>query len=156
MKQNYQSCMTVNCDIPTAYKALTTGIPEWWSVDYTGASVKPGDEFTVRFDKTHISLRLEETKEEEKIVWLCFDTYQDIPVADKTEWIGTSIIWELEPQGTSTKITMTHPGLTEDFECYAICVKGWTFFMHGSLRTYLNTQKGTPYADVQILGYLKS
>lgn len=148
--------MTVNCDLQTAFHALTAGIPQWWSVDYTGAAAKPGDEFAVRFDKSYYSLLVEEIKGEEKIIWRTIDCYQDLPIGDKTEWIGTTIIWELQPENVSTKITLTHVGLTEDFDCYASCVKGWTFFLHGSLRSFLNGQKGTPYADVRSLEFLKS
>jgi len=53
------------------------------------------------------------------------------------------IIWEIVPDSQNTKLNLTHEGVTSDFECYPVCIKGWDFFLQ-SLFELLVNGKGMP------------
>lgn len=83
-----------------------------------------------------------------KLVWQCIDSYIDIQeFNNKSEWKGTKIAWEIIPEKTTITLSLTHIGLTLDFECYTECEKGWTFFLTESLYNLLTVNKGLPYTS---------
>lgn len=129
------------------FKALTEEISLWWSTVYSGEAKKAGDQFRVEFNKTFMEFTIEEAAAN-KIVWLCTDIYNDIPQAEnKTEWIGTRVIWEIQPvTESSAQITLTHDGLTPELECFEICEGGWNFYF-GSLLSLLNKGKGMAFPN---------
>ena len=124
--------MAVNASPEAIYSTLTEGVPVWWSQDFKGASAKVGDEFTVRFTgQNMIRMRITELVPNKKVTWLCTDFYIDVPVhlEDKKEWIGTQVIWEISTEGGSTRLDMTHDGLTPEFECWQFCEGGWNRYV---------------------------
>jgi uncharacterized protein YndB with AHSA1/START domain len=66
------------------------------------------------------------------------------PTAHVTEWLGTTIEFDLAPVGTGTELTFRHVGLTPRLECWDDCFSGWTHFM-ASIQSYTETGTGTPF-----------
>ena len=66
-------------------------------------------------------------------------------VADKTEWTGTRIRFEISPEGERTRIRFTHAGLVPTSECFGACSDAWGAYINGSLRDLI-TAGGRPSA----------
>ena len=60
---------------------------------------------------------------------------------DKTEWIGTDIIFDIAKKGDKTEVRFTHMGLVPQLECFDSCSNGWSFYISGSLRDLITTGK---------------
>lgn len=123
-------------------------IPLWWSEMFEGIANKPGGRFTVRFGPSvHKTSVVEEIIPNRRIAWNVVNAYVDIPeLNDKTEWIGTRIIWEISPKETGCELRFAHIGLTPDIECYTICESGWNNFLQ-SLIAYATSGAGAPYKE---------
>ncbi|PXW14922.1 activator of Hsp90 ATPase-like protein [Chryseobacterium sp. CBTAP 102] len=144
--ENYMHILEVNTTADKVYYALTYEIPLWWTELFEGSSSKVGNLFTIRFgDQIHKTMRVEELTHNTKIVWLVEDSLIALPeLNNQTEWIGTTIVWEIKEKKEIIQIKLTHIGLNPDIECYEICSGGWLQFL-GSLKKFLETGKGTPY-----------
>lgn len=61
------------------------------------------------------------------------------------QWTGTSVTWRLTPIQNGTKVSFTHEGFAPPVdEAYLGPVRGnWDYFLN-SLKSYLETGKGTP------------
>jgi hypothetical protein len=142
-KQDYNASITVNVTVKEAFQSITS-VSKWWTEDLEGSSQKLNDEFTVRFDDVHVSKqKLVEVIPDKKVVWLVTDSNLNF-VEDKHEWTNTKISFEISNQDNKTKINFTHFGLAPHVECYDGCVKGWDYFIKGSLFKLLTEGKGTP------------
>ena len=60
------------------------------------------------------------------------------------EWEGTTMVFELAPDGAGTELSFRHNGLTPALECYGNCSAGWTQVL-ASLVSYVDTGTGYPY-----------
>jgi regulator of RNase E activity RraB len=63
---------------------------------------------------------------------------------DKTEWVGTKLIFDVSKEGDQTKITFTHEGLVPAYECYKVCYDAWGNYIKNSLFSLITTGKGSP------------
>ena len=115
---------------------------QWWSGEIHGSAEKPGDEFTYRYEDFHFSTqRIAEMIQDQKIVWLVTDSVINY-VADKREWTGTKIVFEIAEAGGKTQLRFTHLGLKPDIECYDSCSNSWRQLIQQSLRSLISTGKG--------------
>lgn len=145
--KHYTKKLTVPVSDEKLFKSILN-IPLWWSEMFEGTANAPGDRFTVRFGPSvHKTSLVEEIIPYRRITWNVVDAYVNIPeLHDKTEWIGTKIIWEISPAETGCELKFTHMGLTPDVECYTICENGWNNFLQ-SLIAYTTSGTGTPYKE---------
>ena len=135
----------ISADIPPqrAFDDITR-VADWWSTRFEGTSRNPGDVFTVHFGDTHKTFRIVESVPGSRIVWEVIDS--NMPwLADKQEWTGTRIVWDVSARGSATEITLTHVGLVPGIECYSACEAGWTYFAQESLRKLMTEGKGLPH-----------
>ncbi len=144
--ENYMSTIEVATTVEKAYNALTREISLWWTEMFEGSSLHTGDLFTIRFgDNIYKTMQVKELSPCSKVIWFVEDSLIALPeLKNRTEWIGTTIIWEIEPKEDDTRIKVTHIGLNPDIECYEICSNGWIQFL-GSLKLFLETGEGKPY-----------
>lgn len=143
---NYNTAIELKAKADKIYEALAYRIPFWWSEFFTGASSEEGDLFTVRFgDNIHKTIRIKELIPDSRVIWSVEDSLIAIPeLKNQTEWMGTSIVWEIEQKENNSLLLLTHVGLNPAMECYAICSGGWNQFI-GSLKLFLETGTGAPY-----------
>jgi hypothetical protein len=123
-----------------------TNVREWWSEEIEGSTEKLNDEFDYHYEDIHrCKLKLTEVVPVKKIVWLVMENYFKF-TKDKSEWIGTKIIFEISELDGKTKMQFTHLGLVPGYECYDICYNAWTTYIQNSLRNLISTGKGQPNA----------
>lgn len=142
-KQDYNITIVAKATDEEAFNAIND-ITRWWSTDFEGQSAKQGDVFTVRFDKTFITLKITEFIPNKKISWQVIDCYKDWLKNNKKEWLGTTMEWEIVKQGDKVHIIFTHLGLVPGIECYEGCEKAWDFYLEESLLKLITEEQGIP------------
>ncbi len=116
----------------------------WWSEEIEGETEKLNDEFTYHFEDIHsCKMKLAEVVPNERIVWVVLENYFKF-TQDTTEWIGTTISFDISEKDGKTQLVFTHHGLTPEYECYDICEDAWTNYIQHSLRGLIATGKGRP------------
>ncbi|TFF35642.1 SRPBCC family protein [Mucilaginibacter psychrotolerans] len=120
-----------------------TNVRGWWSESLEGASKQQSDEFVYRHKDVHYSKHLlTEVVPLKKVVWLTTDGSINF-VNDKTEWNGTTVVFDIEEKGGQTTLWFTHIGLVPALDCYEGCSGGWNYYLQ-SLRNLITTGKGNP------------
>lgn len=144
--ENYTATVTINTTASQLFNALTQEMPLWWTEMFEGNATEVGSSFTVRFgENVFKTMRVEELVSNVKVVWHVEDSLINIPeLNNQKEWIGTTIVWEMEEKGDDVALKLTHVGLGPEIECYEICSSGWQQFI-SSLKAYLETSVGTPF-----------
>ena len=118
----------------------------WWSEEIEGSTNKLNEEFSYHYEDVHsCKMKLIEVIPGKKVVWLVLDNYFKF-TKDKSEWIGTKIIFEIAEKDNKTQLQFTHQGLVPQYECYDICRDAWTSYIQNSLRSLISTGKGQPNA----------
>ncbi len=146
---NYERTITVDASPEDAYLALTTGYANWWTPCDRKFN-KVGDRIKFTFPP-YVSYWTFEARilEPFRIVELrCVEAYHKItdkPDASKTEWLGSTVRWNIKSRAGQTDIHLTHYRLTPELECYDVCELGWDQFFVESLKSYLYTGVGKPH-----------
>ena len=137
--------ITVDKTPQEVYDAINN-VRGWWSEEIEGSTNKLNDEFSYHFEDVHsCKMKLIEVIPHKKVVWLVLDNYFKF-TKDKSEWIGTKIIFEIAEKDSKTQLQFTHQGLVPQYECYDICRDAWTSYIQNSLRSLISTGKGQPNA----------
>jgi len=131
------------------YKALSTieGLGNWWTQEVKGDEQIGGKiEFTFRSLsgelKGQMVIQVAELTPDKNIRWQC--------VEGPSEWIGTTITFDLSQQDDQIIIIFGHRNWREAIEFTAHCSMKWAIFLL-SLREYIETGKGKPSPqDVKI------
>src|SRR5580692_1931495 len=116
----------------------------WWSGEVIGDTGKLGAEFTYRYKNMHYTKQqITEFVPGKKVVWHVTDAELTF-VKDKTEWIGTDIVFEISKKAGKTELRFTHVGLVPAFECFGGCSGAWAALVGGNLRNLIITSKNQP------------
>lgn len=138
---------TVSITVPRPPLAVFEAIADpraWWGRDIEGRTDLPGADWTYRYQDLHVSRqRTTALEPARRIVWEVVDAEISF-LADKSEWRGTSLVFDLEASGEGTKVTFTHVGLVPEVECYDICTRSWTGLVTESLAKLLREGAGRP------------
>ena len=118
-------------------------VGNWWTESFKGSARNVGDTFSVTFGETSVDFKITESLTGTRVKWLVTNCYLHW-LNNKNEWTGTSIAWEISPEGDTTTVVMTHIGLVPEIECFESCKKGWDFFIGESLFKLLSENKGQP------------
>lgn len=78
-----------------------------------------------------------------KVVWQVVDSQISF-VADKNEWTGTDIIFEIGRQDSRIELRFTHAGLVPALACYGACADAWAHYINDSLFNLITTGEGKP------------
>ncbi|RBQ09146.1 SRPBCC domain-containing protein [Pedobacter miscanthi] len=141
--KDYTTNILVDKTPQVAFKAIQN-FRGWWSQEIQGSTDVLNETFFYHYKDVHLcKLKLIEKISNQKLVYLVVDNQFNF-VKDKTEWIGTKLIFELIPEGNHTKVVFTHQGLVPEYECYKVCNDAWTSYIQGSLKTYIETGTGKP------------
>ncbi|MBS1917541.1 MAG: SRPBCC domain-containing protein [Bacteroidetes bacterium] len=141
--KSYTSTILVDKPAHVAFNAIQN-FRGWWSQEIEGSTDKPGKTFFYHYKDVHLcKIKLTEVQTNKKLVYLVTDNEFNF-TKDKTEWINTKLIFELQPEDSKTKIVFTHEGLVPEYECYAVCNDAWTSYIQGSLKDFIETGTGKP------------
>ena len=141
--QSYTTTLLVDTSAEEAFNAINN-VRGWWSEEIEGDTEKLNDEFNYQYNDVHsCRMKLIEVLPEKKVVWLVLDNYFSF-TKNKSEWIGTKVVFEISRHDNKTQIRFTHLGLVPDYECYSACVNGWTHYIEKSLLSLITTGKGQP------------
>jgi hypothetical protein len=141
--RNFTTNFTVR-QTPERVFAAINNVRGWWSEEIKGGTDKLGEEFDYRFKDMHrCKIKVTEFIPNKKVVWRVLDNYFNF-IEDKTEWVGTEIIFDVSKKGDKTEVRFTHLGLVPQVECYDVCSEGWGTNINGSLRSLITTGKGQP------------
>src|SRR5260370_31948360 len=126
--------------------ALTMEIHKWWTTSADDASVI-GKSATFRFGKSYQTMLIKDLVPERRVVWDCVEhVHANKALSVQDEWVGTRLIWKIEPASPGSRVTFVHQGLIPQLECYEICERGWDHYAR-SLKSYLETGTGDPYQN---------
>jgi NAD(P)-dependent dehydrogenase (short-subunit alcohol dehydrogenase family) len=141
-RRSFTTTFTVDQSPQEVFDAINN-VRDWWTGDVEGDTNELGDEFTYRYEDIHRSTqKITESVPYERVVWHVEDAYLSF-ADDKTEWIGTDIIFEIAPLGDRTEVRFTHVGLVPQFECFDNCSNAWSFYINGSLRSLITTGRAS-------------
>ncbi len=133
-------------ETPSAVFNAINNVRAWWSEEIEGSTDKLNDEFNYHYEDVHrCKMKITESIPNEKVVWLVLDNYFKF-TKDKSEWIGTNIVFDISGKDGKTQLQFTHQGLVPQYECYEICRDAWTTYIQNSLRNLITTGKGHPNA----------
>ena len=119
-------------------------ISKWWSEAIEGSTDNVNDEFIYHYKDIHYcKMRLVEIVPNQKLVWLVLDNYFKF-TKDKSEWIGTKLIFNISQKDDQTEMKFTHEGLVPQYECYEICREAWTNYIQNSLHSLILNGVGQP------------
>jgi uncharacterized protein YndB with AHSA1/START domain len=113
--QNYSTSFLVN-QPPEVVFAAINDVRGWWSGEIEGPTGQLGAEFTYQSNDVHRSTqKITEWVPAKKVVWHVLDSQINF-VADKTEWNGTDIVFDISKQEGKTELRFTHAGLVPVLE----------------------------------------
>ena len=146
MKKNgFTTSFTVDQTPEEVFKAINN-VRGWWSGEVDGDTGRLGAEFTYRYKNMHKSTQqVAEFDPGKKVVWHVTGAELTF-VKDKTEWIGTDIVFDIARKDRKTELRFTHVGLVPAFECYGGCSGAWGALVNGNLRNLITTGKNQPDA----------
>lgn len=141
--QDFTTSILVDQSPKEAFDAITN-VRGWWSEEIEGGTAKLGDVFKYHYKDVHIcKMKLIEVVPNKKVVWDVLENDFNF-TTDKSEWVGTKVIFEINEKDNKTEVCLTHQGLVPDYECYDICFNAWTNYIQNSLYNLITTGKGQP------------
>lgn len=142
-EQHFTATILVDKSPMEAFDAINNP-RAWWGQNIDGRTDRLGEEWTYRYKHLHESRqKVVELVPGGKVAWHVVDANLSF-LADKTEWKGTTIVFEISPKGGQTEIRFTHVGLAPEVECFEVCSDAWGGLIHGSLRSFINEGVGDP------------
>lgn len=142
-QQNYTATITVDQSPKEAFDAIRN-VRGWWSEEITGSTEKIGAEFKYHYQDLHrCTMKLVELVPGKRVAWLVTDNFFSF-TEDKTEWKNTKIVFDIAKKGGKTEICFTHEGLVPAYECFKVCSDAWGSYVRGSLKSLIETGKGSP------------
>ena len=123
------------------YRAITTadGVRHWWTHDTELDTEVGGAGQFGFFDRRVVTtVRVEALVPPTHVGWRVASS------GAPGGWVGTTIAFDLRPDGDATTLLFAHRGFAEADEGYARVTTGWGIYLQ-SLRQYLETGTGTPH-----------
>lgn len=118
----------------------------WWSEGIVGNTRELGSVFYYHFQDVHrCTIEVAELVPGKRVAWRVLQNYFDF-IADKREWTGTTVVFDIVPEGNTTRIEFTHVGLRPSHECYEVCSDAWGSYITRSLKDLIEHGRGQPNA----------
>jgi NAD(P)-dependent dehydrogenase (short-subunit alcohol dehydrogenase family) len=128
---------------PDEVFAAINDVRSWWTGEIDGVTDELGAQFTYRYEDLHRSTQeITESVPGKRVAWHVVDADLSF-VADKAEWTGTDITFDLTPKGAGTEVRFTHVGLVPTFECFDDCSNAWNLYIGNSLRSLMTDNAAT-------------
>jgi hypothetical protein len=132
--QDFTVAIEVDMSPEEAFDAIND-VRGWWTGAIEGRTDRLGDEWTYRYEDFHYSKQKNaELAPGKKVVWQIVDARLNY-VDNKTEWIGTRIVFDIARRGDKTEVRFTHEGLAPTCECFDAVADAWSSYIKGGLKT---------------------
>jgi uncharacterized protein YndB with AHSA1/START domain len=130
------------------YEAFATvdGLKSWWTENVTGDAA-PGGRLTFTFGAPDrfATVEVVTASPDTQIAWRCVD--------GPDEWVGTTMTFDLEPDGDETVVRFAHAGWRDPVEFMAHCSTKWGYFLL-TIKDGFEGGKTTPFPhDLKISGW---
>jgi uncharacterized protein YndB with AHSA1/START domain len=114
-------------DAPPAkvYAAIATqsGLRSWWTADsVTDDRVGGKAEFGFERRAAIYRMTIMTLDPDRRAIWSCR--------GDNPEWIGTTLTWSVEPEGSGSRLRFTQSGWKEMTDMVALCNSTWGELMY--------------------------
>ena len=116
-EKNYTRTISVKASPEIIYRALTEDFEQWWTTAGGSVFKQMGDRLKFTFPPlvTYWTLEATVLKPNEQVELECVEAYHEFDSQSytaKREWLGTTLLWAIVPNGDHTDIHFTHRGLT--------------------------------------------
>jgi hypothetical protein len=139
--KDYTTTILVDQSPAEVYNALNN-VRGWWQGEIEGRTTNLNDEFTYKMKEFHCTKqKIIQLIPNEKVVWLVTESSINF-VANKNEWLNTTIHFDITQENNQTKLSFTHQGLAPTLECYGGCSGGWQKLINQSLLSLITSGKG--------------
>ena len=102
---DFVSTLLVDQTPEEAFNAINN-VRGWWSEEIEGSTDKLNEEFTYHYEDVHRSkMKIIELIPNKKVAWLVLDNYFNF-TRDKSEWIGTKIIFDITEKGEGRSLAL--------------------------------------------------
>lgn len=132
--------LTIDASPESVFYALTQQdeISCWWTDDLS-AKPEVGSFAEFRFTQGTFVIQFEvaELDKDKKVYWISRQG------PSTGHWVGTSVTWQLTADHNGTLLVFNHDGFAQADRRYEITSGWWEHFL-ASLKSYLETGKGTP------------
>src|SRR5436305_697232 len=109
-RNDFTTSIVVDQSPAEVFKAINN-VRGWWQGEITGSTEKINDEFTYQMADFHLTKqKIVELTPGKKIVWRVTESKINF-VADKNEWLNTTITFDIATEKDKTKLSFTHKGL---------------------------------------------
>jgi hypothetical protein len=143
--EDYTTSIVVDQDPASVFKAIQN-FRGWWSEEIVGPTDQLNETFFYHYQDVHLcKIKLIETIANQKLVYQVVENEFNF-TKDKSEWVGTILLFDIFTEGGKTKMVFTHIGLVPTYECYEVCNDAWTSYIQGSLKNLITTGVGKPNA----------
>lgn len=136
---------TTTIEVPNTAEEVFNAINNvrgWWQGEITGPTKNLNDEFTYQMAEFHLTKqKVVELVPGKKVVWRVTESSINF-VADKKEWLNTTIQFDIIAGKNKTQLIFTHQGLVPEIECYGGCSGAWEQLIQKSLYSLIVTGKG--------------
>jgi uncharacterized protein YndB with AHSA1/START domain len=135
--EDFQRTKTFASAPDAVYAALTDidALTGWWTP--AGGGADAGETLRFLMGDREVVMRVDEADRPSRVRWSVLVCEPD------SDWVGTSITFDLEPVSAGTELRFRHHGLNADLECFETCLAGWTRYL-ASLVDYVDRGTGTP------------
>ena len=141
---DFSSTKTFAATPDAVFSALTDidALTGWWPP--AGGGADAGETLRFLMGDQEVVMRVDEANRPSRVIWSV------LVCEPASDWVGTSIIFDLEPVRDGTELRFHHDGLNPHLECFEQCQAGWTHFL-ASLVDYVDRGAGSPNppADVE-------
>ena len=141
---DFRSTKTFAASPDAVFSALTDidALTGWWTP--AGGGAEAGETLRFLMGDQEVVMRVAEADRPSRVSWSV------LVCEPASDWVGTSIIFDLEAVGAGTELRFHHAGLNPQLECFEQCQAGWTHFL-ASLVDYVDRGAGSPNptADVE-------
>jgi uncharacterized protein YndB with AHSA1/START domain len=145
MTDSHIITLTLDAPSDTVYDAIATpgGLRRWWTAGADGAE-EVGGVIRITFREDHwTEMRIAALDPGREVRWDCVAQHE--PGFERPdEWVGTSVSFRLDPvTPETTRLRFAHVGLPA-LDCFALCRRGWDFYVGESLRELIESGTGRP------------
>ena len=146
-KEDFTTTFSVD-QTPEEVFAAINDVRSWWTGEIDGRTDVLGARFTYSHKDIHRTTHeITELVPGQRVVWHVTASTLSF-VANKQEWDGTDIVFDIMKKHDKTEVRFTHVGLAPAIECYDRCSRAWSFFITDSLKKRIITSKSEPQREI--------